>query len=79
VQTADECIQNGTAYITDAGRCGVVNSVGGMDIGLCTSEYLTGIPAWKHDADGAAELQGVVITTDDKGKAAHIERIKMIL
>ncbi|MCL2139722.1 MAG: YmdB family metallophosphoesterase, partial [Treponema sp.] len=45
VQTSDEGIlPGGTAVISDAGRTGSSESVGGCDIGLRIQEYLTGIP-----------------------------------
>ena len=78
VQTADETVlPNGTAVITDAGRTGSIDSVGGTDIQTCVQEYLTGIPDWTKEAWGNPELQGVLIDVADNGKARSIERVRL--
>ena len=78
VQTADENIlPKGTAVITDAGRTGSVQSVGGCDINSRINEYLTGIPDWTKDAWDDLQLQGVCIDIEKDGKAVSIERIKI--
>jgi metallophosphoesterase (TIGR00282 family) len=76
VQTADEGISEGTAVITDAGRTGSIDSVGGNDINERITEYLTGIPNWTREAWGRPELQGVCIELDQSGAALSIERIR---
>ncbi|MDR3335120.1 MAG: YmdB family metallophosphoesterase [Treponema sp.] len=77
VQTADESVlPGGTAVITDAGRTGSVDSVGGNDRNSRIQEYLTGIPEWTKDAWARPELQGVLIDINSAGKALSIERIR---
>ncbi|MDR0554291.1 MAG: YmdB family metallophosphoesterase [Treponema sp.] len=77
VQTADEAIlPGGTAVITDAGRTGSINSVGGADTESRIQEYLTGIPDWTKDAWDMPEIQGVLIDINREGKALSIERIR---
>jgi metallophosphoesterase (TIGR00282 family) len=76
VQTADEMVSGGTAVITDAGRTGSIQSVGGCDPASRIQEYLTGIPDWTRDAWKQPELQGVLIDIDSKGKAVSIERVR---
>jgi metallophosphoesterase (TIGR00282 family) len=77
VQTADEAIlSGGTAVITDAGRTGSVNSVGGAEIESRIREYLSGIPEWTREAFDAPELQGVLIDLRKDGTAASITRIR---
>jgi calcineurin-like phosphoesterase len=77
VQTADEkVLPGGTAIITDAGRTGSQNSVGGNDPDSRIQEYLTGIPDWTKEAWAKPELQGVFIDIGDDGKARSIERIR---
>ena len=76
VQTADEQIGNGTAFITDAGRTGSSFSVGGCDSASRINEYLSGIPGWTKDAWEKPELQGVLVDINDEGKAVSIERIR---
>jgi calcineurin-like phosphoesterase len=77
VQTADEKIlPRGTAVITDAGRTGSRNSVGGCAVKERIQEYLTGIPDWTKDAWEQPEIQGVCLDLDDQGKCVSIERIQ---
>jgi metallophosphoesterase (TIGR00282 family) len=77
VQTADEGIlAGGTAVITDAGRTGSIDSVGGTDKTERITEYLTGIPDRTRDAWDRPELQGVLFELDAGGKALSIERIR---
>ena len=78
IQTADESIlTGGSACISDAGRTGSFQSIGGCDINSRIREYITGIPDWTKDAWDALELQGVYIDIAKDGKARSIERIKM--
>jgi len=78
VQTADETILNGgTAVISDAGRTGSFQSVGGCEISSRINEYLTGIPDWTKDAWEAPELQGVYLELAKDGMAVSIERIRV--
>jgi metallophosphoesterase (TIGR00282 family) len=77
VQTADETVlKGGTAVITDAGRTGSVNSVGGAEIESRIREYLSGIPDWTREAYDLPELQGVLIDLKPDGTAASIVRIR---
>jgi metallophosphoesterase (TIGR00282 family) len=78
VQTADERIlPGGTAVITDAGRTGSTESVGGHDRESRIREYLSGIPDWSREAWDKPELQGVFIELAGDGKALSIERIRV--
>jgi metallophosphoesterase (TIGR00282 family) len=80
VQTADETIlPGGTAVITDAGRTGSIQSVGGCDIKSRIQEYLSGIPDWTRDAGAQPELQGVFIELGRDGRALSIERFRETL
>jgi metallophosphoesterase (TIGR00282 family) len=77
VQTADETVlPGGTAVITDAGRTGSQNSVGGVDKDERIQEYLTGIPDWTKEAWERPEIQGVYLDIDTRGKSLSIERIQ---
>jgi metallophosphoesterase (TIGR00282 family) len=77
VQTADERIlPGGTAVITDAGRTGSLNSVGGTDKIERITEYLTGIPDKTLDAWEQPEFQGVLMELDKAGKALSVQRIR---
>jgi len=79
VQTTDERVTGGTAVITDAGRTGSQDSVGGSDRASRIQEYLTGIPDWTRDAWDRPELQGVIIELDGAGKARAIEPVRVPL
>jgi len=78
VQTTDErLLPKGTAVITDAGRTGSAESVGGNDRESRIKEYLTGIPDWTRETWEKPELQGVFLEIAENGKALSIERIRM--
>lgn len=78
VQTADETIMpGGTSCISDAGRTGSQQSVGGCEINSRIREYISGIPDWTKDAWDTLELQGVYLDIGKDGKAVSIERVRM--
>ena len=65
VQTVDaQVLRGGTGYITDAGMCGPVNSVIGMDSGDVLRRFLTQIPTRFEVASGEAEVAGVFFEID---------------
>ena len=81
VQTSDERIlDEGTAYISDAGMTGPMDSVIGIRKEIALERLLTQIP-WKFDvAKEAIELQGVVIDIDSEtGRSENIQRIRVPL
>ncbi len=81
VQTSDERIlPNGTAYITDLGFCGAVNSIIGMEKDVIIKKFITQLPArFKAEGRPPFELDGVWIEIDTaSGQAIKIERIKVI-
>ena len=78
IQTADEKIlPKGTAYITDAGMTGAVNSVLGMEIETAVGRFVT--PLESHpfkSAEGKARFCAVCVNIDEKtGKALGVKRI----
>lgn len=79
VQTADECIYpKGTAYISDVGMTGAVDSVLGVKTNLSVQQFVTQIPVRFEHADGRACLCAVVVELNDKtGKAEQISRIQL--
>ncbi|MCL2762870.1 MAG: YmdB family metallophosphoesterase [Treponema sp.] len=80
VQTTDACIlPGGTAVISDAGRTGSGESIGGCEIASRIQEYLTGIPDWTKEAWEQPILQGVYIEIAPNGKAQSIERIHIVV
>jgi metallophosphoesterase (TIGR00282 family) len=78
VQTSDErMLPNGTAYITDVGMTGPIDSVIGIDKELVLKRFLTQMPVRFEVAKKKLEFQGVVITVDPAdGRAKMIERIR---
>lgn len=81
VQTADEKIlPQGTAFITDAGMTGSLNSVIGMQKEIVLERFLTQMPKKFEVAAKDVEMQGVVVSMDSEtGKAIGIERIRIAL
>jgi metallophosphoesterase (TIGR00282 family) len=79
VQSADErVLAGGTAYISDAGRTGSRDSVGGLVPDVVIGQYLSGIPAWSREADAAPCLQGVLLELSEDGRAVSIERVSVL-
>jgi len=81
VQTADEKIlPNGTAYITDLGMTGPIDSVLGINTESIIYKFLTQMPVRFEVAKGPSELNGIVVDLDElTGKALAIERIRATL
>lgn len=78
VITADETIMpKGTGVITDVGRCGSQNSIGGLDPEVEIKKFLTQIPERSRDAWDNLELQGVIMELNEKGKTDEIRRFKL--
>jgi len=78
IPTADERIlPKGTAYITDIGMVGSLNSVIGVKKELALKRFLSQIPIRFEVEKENIYLQGVVISIDAKtGRAKKIERIQ---
>ncbi len=77
VQTADECIlPSGTGYLTDAGMCGAIDSVLGVDSAIAVERFTSSVRRGYEVARGRHMASGVFIETNDKGKAIRIERIQ---
>lgn len=81
VQTADERIlPQGTAFITDAGMTGSLNSVIGMQKEIVLERFLTQMPKKFEVAAKDVFMQGVVVAVDaSTGKAKAIERVSVAL
>jgi metallophosphoesterase (TIGR00282 family) len=81
VQTADErLLPRGTAYITDLGMTGPVDSVIGVDPELALQRFLTQMPNRFEPAKGPAALHGALIRIDpDTGRGLSIDRLRVPL
>jgi 2',3'-cyclic-nucleotide 2'-phosphodiesterase len=81
VQTADERIlQHGTAFITDVGMCGALNSMIGMKKELILQSLISQMPVkFEVDINPPALLSGIIVQINaDTGKAFSIERVRII-
>ncbi len=81
VQTADERIlQNGTAYITDVGMVGALNSSLGMKKDAIIHHFITQMPVkFTVEKEGPILLNGIWVEIDTAtGAALSIERIRLI-
>lgn len=77
IQTADEkVLPKGTAYISDVGMTGAYYSVLGTDRKIVVDRFVTRLPQKFALADGAAQLNAVVLDVDETtGKSRSIVRI----
>lgn len=78
IQTADErVLPKGTAFITDVGMVGGLNSVIGAKAENVIAGFLTGMPNRNEPDKTDITLNGVVVDVDDRsGKARSIQRIR---
>ncbi|MBI4587569.1 MAG: TIGR00282 family metallophosphoesterase [Candidatus Rokubacteria bacterium] len=81
VQTADERIlPGGTAYVTDLGMTGPVDSVIGVNREAAIQRFLSQMPNRFEPAPGPAALCGAVVRIDpESGKALEIYRLRVPL
>jgi len=79
VPTADERIlPKGTAYITDVGMTGPVNSVLGRAIDNVVKSFRTQMPVPFEVASGEVKMESIVVTIDSSTKTAEkIERLSI--
>jgi len=79
VQTADEQIYKGMAYITDAGFCGAVDSVIGMEFETSMRRLSTSLPErYEISESPIAQINGVEVLID-RTKATQIKRINVTI
>lgn len=79
VQTADERIlPGGTAYISDVGMCGPLDSVIGMERETVIQGFLNQLPRPFEVARENVVLQGVTVNIDElTGRAEDIRRLRV--
>jgi metallophosphoesterase (TIGR00282 family) len=79
VQTADERIlPNGTAYITDLGMCGPMDSVIGIEKETVIEGFLSQLPRKFDVAKGNVVLRGILLDVDEStGRAREIRRLQI--
>jgi metallophosphoesterase (TIGR00282 family) len=79
VQTADDRIlPGGTAYLTDAGMCGPLDSVIGMRREEVLRRFVSQMPVRFEVAKGPIVLQGAFVDVDSAGRATAIRRLQEI-
>jgi len=79
VATADSYIlPKGTAYVTDVGMVGPVDSVIGVDTQSAIQNFLTGMPHRFFVSEGAVKFDAILIEVDETtGRATSIKRIHL--
>lgn len=76
VQTADETLLDGTAYITDVGMTGPEDSVLGVDSDIATKKMVYKYPVRFELSENPCFINAVAVEFDNiLGKATKIERI----
>ena len=78
MQTSDErVLPGGTAYITDVGMTGAMDSVIGFKKETALRRFLTQLPMRYEPAEGDVWLCGVVVDVDEEtGRALKIVRVR---
>ncbi|WP_147819817.1 TIGR00282 family metallophosphoesterase [Salidesulfovibrio onnuriiensis] len=72
VQTNDaRVLPQGTAYLTDLGMCGPLDSCLGMDPESIIKRFTGGLPQRFHVADGPTILQGAIFDLEESSGAAN--------
>lgn len=77
VQTADEQIINNMGYITDAGFCGALDSVIGMDYRTSLNRFTTVVPE-RYDVANSAVAQINAVEVEINPISGHTVAIKRI-
>lgn len=79
VQTADEMIMpKGTAYITDIGMTGPIDSIIGMDKKVSIKRFVTTLPEKYKIADGECKFNSCLFELDDEtGRIEKVTRVNM--
>ena len=79
VQTADDYVlPKGTAYITDIGMTGPIDSVIGMDKKASIKRFVTTLPEKYKIADGESKFNSCLFELNDEtGRIENITRINM--
>lgn len=72
-----QILSNGTAYITDLGRCGASQSVGGFEPEHEIKKYRTSLPIRSHESWERPQMQGMLVEFDETtGMAISVETVR---
>jgi hypothetical protein len=75
--TDSHILPGGTAYVTDIGMVGPLNSVIGDDVENVLNSFLTGLPHRLSVGKGLCSLDAILLDIDDDtGKALSIGRVR---
>lgn len=74
--SADLQISQKTGYISDTGRCGSIQSVGGFEPSIEIKKMLTGIPQRSLCCVEGLEIQGAIFTINDDGECIGTELLR---
>jgi len=73
-------LPGGTAYVSDIGMVGPLDSVLGVDKDIIVKRFLTQLPYQMEVAQGPVIINAVLLTIDEKsGLAQNIEKIKELV
>jgi len=73
-------LPQGTAYVTDVGMVGPINSVIGVNVSDVIDRFLSQMPARFTPAKGAVSFDAVVVEiAEDSGRATAISRIQEVV
>jgi len=73
-------LPKGTAYVTEIGMVGPINSVIGVEVSAVIDRFLTQIPKRFSVAKGQVSFDAIVVeATDDSGKAIDIKRVRRVV
>jgi calcineurin-like phosphoesterase len=77
VQTSDErLLNNGTAFISDAGMVGAYDSIIGVKRDQIIKRFLLGMPErFEPEDEGPGIFNGLIIDVEPNGKASSIKRL----
>lgn len=74
--TDTQLLPKGTAYVTDIGMTGPIDSVIGMETEVVIERFLTGIPHRMSVAKGKTMFNAVLVRADEEsGWATSIDRV----
>jgi len=75
--TDSQILPGGTAYVTDIGMVGPLDSIIGDDVDNVLNSFLTGLPHRLSVGKGISALDAILLDIDDEtGRALSIERIR---
>lgn len=73
----DRILPGGTGYISDAGMCGVIDSVLGVEKEIVINKFINNMPARFDHAKGKCMINGCIFTIDEKtGKCISTEAVR---